>query len=140
MTCWPGERSVLWPAPDGRGLACRCARWTPRVVALLLGLTLGLLNPLSCVVHCAIRQFLAERPAISYFLCGEHGTLRAGTASTTPLPTAPTPRALYEMLSPPTRVMTLAAVLVVAVAASSPLRPRSLALAPPTPPPRPAVA
>ncbi len=128
------------PAPCGRGLGWRWARWAPGVVALLLVLTLGLLSPLSCIIHCAIRQFLAERPAISYFLCGEHGTLRASTASTTQLPTAPTPRALYEMLSPPIRVIALATVLVFAVAARLPLRPRSLALAPPTPPPRPAVA
>lgn len=128
------------PTLCGRGLAVRCARWLPHIVALLLVLTLGLLNPLSCVIHCAIRQFLTERPAISYFLCGEHGTQRVSAASTTPLPTAPTPRALYEMLSPPTRVIALAALLIAAVAAAAPRRPRSLALAPPTPPPRAAIA
>lgn len=132
----------MCPTPRRRGLslAWLCAWWAPRAAALLLAITLGLLSPLSCVIHCAILQLFVEPPAISHFLCGEPGAMRAVTSPAAHLPAAPTPRALYELLSPPTCVSVPTTVQFTTIAISTFVRPRPVALTPPTPPPRPSFA
>lgn len=128
------------PRRCGLPLTGRCSRWAPRVVALLIAVNLGLLSPLSCVIHCAIIRIFAERPAISLFLCGEHRAIVVSSAPSADLPVAPIPRALYELLSLPAAVIALAIALIAAVVAGPPRHPSSMTFAPPTPPPRPASA
>lgn len=109
----------------------------PRAIALLVALNLGLLSPISCVIHCALYQLFAAPPAISLFLCGEHG---ASATSPTPVdapPTAPTPRAMYKLVSLPLSLLALVRILICALLVSAPPTHRSIAFVPPTPPPRP---
>ncbi len=105
------------------------------VVAVIVAINLGLLGPLCCVIHCALRSLIVERPAISYFLCGEHGKTSAQAASDN-RPAPPSPRALYEALTR-TALLIGPLSLLIAVLATPPRHRRaSFALAPPTPPPR----
>ncbi len=113
-------------------------RWWPHAVALLIALELGLLSPLSCVIHCAVQRMLAERPALAFFLCGEHGTLAA--AATPDAPPGPTPRASYELLQCTVTLLTVASLLVALLAPHPVQRRRPVTLPPPTPPPRPTQA
>lgn len=105
-------------------------------VALLVALELGLLSPLSCVVHCFIQQLLAERAPISFFLCGEHAPPPSGD-SADPAPASPLmPRALYELITLVTPLLVAAGMLVATLVPSPLRRPTRLTLPPPTPPPR----
>lgn len=120
------------------------ATWAPRLVALVIALELGLLSPLSCVIHCFVQQLLAERPAIAFFLCGEHSQTPATVLSAHPdAPNTPanpastlTPRALYELVSLATPLVTLVSLLVAVLIALPARRLAPLTLPPPTPPPR----
>lgn len=106
------------------------------MLALLVALELGLLSPLSCVVHCFIQQLLAERAPISFFLCGEHAP-PPGSDSADPAPASPLmPRALYELITLVTPLL-VATGMLVATLAPPPLRRLARPiLLPPTPPPR----
>jgi len=110
-------------------------RWWPQAVALLIALELGLLSPLSCVIHCAMQRMLAERPALAFFLCGEHGTLAA--PATPDIPPGSTPRASYELLQYPLMLLMVTSLLVAVLAPCPVQRCRPVTLPPPTPPPRP---
>lgn len=100
-------------------------------VALLVALELGLLSPLSCVVHCFIQQLIAEHAPASFFLCGEHHHA-AGHAPASPL----MPRALYEIVSLAALLLTLVSLLVAVLTIPRARRLVPQTLAPPTPPPR----
>ncbi|NWF79346.1 MAG: hypothetical protein HXY37_04760 [Chloroflexi bacterium] len=117
------------------------ATWTPRLVALLIALELGLLSPLSCVIHCVGQQLLAERPAIAFFLCGEHSQTPAAAPltlfDTSPDPVSQiTPRALYEVVALATPLVALVSLLIAVLIALPARRIAPLTLPPPTPPPR----
>lgn len=132
------ETTHNWRPATLAGLWLRrlAVRWWPHAVALLIALELGLLSPLSCVIHCAVQGMLAERPALAFFLCGEHGTLAA--PATSDIPPGPTPRASYELLQCPLTLLMVTSLLLVAVLAPFPgQRCRPVTLPPPTPPPRP---
>lgn len=131
------ETTHNWRPATLAGLRLRCVvtRWWPHAVALLIALELGLLSPLSCVIHCAVQRMLAERPVLAFFLCGEHGTLAA--PATPDIPPGPTPRASYELLQDPLTLLMVTSLLLVAMLAPCPVqRCRSVTLLPPTPPPR----
>jgi hypothetical protein len=119
-------------------------RLLPRAPALIVVLVLGVLSPLSCVIHCYIQDRNAERSALAFFLCGEHTVTVpedvdlldrlsiAGSPADEPL----SPRAFYELLSPPL-VVVISVVLLLTVLLRQPsptLIP--FVAAPPTPPPR----
>lgn len=130
--------------------------WVRRLVGLIIAVVLGLLNPLSCVVHCALHgsSAPAEYPGDVHAVHSHNGALQAVTrdmpanevsrhthtphhapASDEPLSPS-TPRALYELLALDGALLvaiTPLAGLLMAPALSI-LRP--LHLAPPTPPPR----
>lgn len=126
------------------------ALWTPRLLALLVALELGLLSPLSCVIHCIVRQFVAEGPATGFFLCGEY----APALTTTPAvpfadpspPVAPdpssapistfTPRAVYELVSPAFPLLIAVSLLLAVLLFRRACCIASPTLSPPTPPPR----
>jgi hypothetical protein len=123
---------------------------TPHLVALLIALELGLLSPLSCVIHCFVQQLLAERPAIGFFLCGEHGqaplatpadyradpfTRSAPDPSPTPASTI-TPCALYELVALASPLLTVVSLLVAMLKFLPAPRLVPQILPPPTPPPR----
>lgn len=123
-------------------------RLLPRALALLVVLVLGVLSPLSCVIHCFIQERIAERSALAFFLCGEHAVAVpddvdlldrlsiAGSTADEPL----TPRAFYELLAPPL-VLLISVVLLRTVLLRQPspaLIP--FASSPPTPPPRLSIA
>ncbi len=122
-------------------LANKLRHWVPRLVALLIALELGLLSPLSCVIHCLVQQLLAERPAIAFFLCGEHAR---AAQDVTVIPTgqaeAPattmTPRALYELVSIIAPLLLLSSLLVTLLFLPPARRFAPLTIPPPTPPPR----
>jgi hypothetical protein len=129
---------------------CSLATWTPRLLALLIALELGLLSPLSCVIHCFVQQLLAERPAIGFFLCGEHGLAPAATPaeqrtdpftrsapdpSSSPASTI-TPRALYELVTLASPVLAAVSLLLAVLLLPSAQRLVAQTLPPPTPPPR----
>lgn len=120
------------------------ATCTLRLVALLIALELGLLSPLSCVIHCLVQQVVAERPAVAFFLCSEHSGNRAASvsvpltdadASSIPFATI-APRALYEFVSLAIPLF-IAAILLIGALFVPPAHcfaPRPVS--PPTPPPR----
>jgi hypothetical protein len=126
------------------------ATWTPRLIGLLIALELGLLSPLSCVIHCFVQQLLAERPAIGFFLCGEHSLAPVATPAdqrvdpfTHPAPdpsSSPastiTPRALYELVALASPLLTVVSLLVAVLLLPSAQRLVAQTLPPPTPPPR----
>ncbi len=122
----------------------------PRLLALLIALELGLLSPLSCVIHCFVQQLLAEHPAIGFFLCGEHGQAPAATPaeqrtdpftrsapdpSSSPASTI-TPRALYELVAFASSLLTVVSLLVAVLLFLPARRLVPQTLPPPTPPPR----
>lgn len=122
------------------------ATWTPRLVALLVALELGLLSPLSCVIHCLVQQVLVERPTTVYFLCGDHGQAPAAQLadpairadpdpSSTPGSTI-TPRALYELVALASPLFTVVSLLLAVLLLPPARRLVPLALPPLTPPPR----
>lgn len=126
------------------------ATWTPRLIGLLIALELGLLSPLSCVIHCFIQQLLAERPAIGFFLCGEHGLAPVATPAdqhvdpfTHPAPdpsSSPastiTPRALYELVTLAFPLLAAVSLLLAVLLLPPAQRLVPQTLPPPSPPPR----
>jgi hypothetical protein len=126
------------------------ATWTPRLIGLLIALELGLLSPLSCVIHCFVQQLLAERPAIGFFLCDEHGPapttapaaqFAVPSPGTTPDPSSSpastiTPRALYELVALASPLLTVVSLLVAVLMILPARRLVPQILPPPTPPPR----
>lgn len=139
----------LRPAAGMPPLQRALATWTPRLIALLIALELGLLSPLSCVIHCFVQQMLAERPAIAFFLCGEHRLAAPGAqavpfaassqrATPDPAPPASTikPRALYELVALPSPLLTAVTILVAVLQLPPVRRLAPQALPPPSPPPR----
>lgn len=118
----------------GSRLRRAATRWWPHAVAVLIALELGLLSPISCVIHCAVQRMLTERPALAFFLCGEHGTLVA--PATSEAPPGPTPRASYELLHHTVTLLMAASLLMAVLAPRPPQRRCPDTLPPPTPPPR----
>lgn len=126
------------------------ATWTPRLLALLVALELGLLSPLSCVIHCFVQQLLAERPAIGLFLCGEHSLASAIAPAApfaglspraTPDPTSSpvstiTPRALYEFVVLVSPLLAAVSMLLAMLLLPPTHRLVAQTLSPPNPPPR----
>lgn len=120
------------------------AAWGPRILAILIVVELGLLSPLSCVIHCLVRQILAERHGIVFFLCGEHHeAANALSAAPGAAPTnAPepviqiTPRAIYELVALTAPLLILTSLLVARLIAPRLYQVTRLNLPPPTPPPR----
>lgn len=134
----------MWAAPT---LRARWAAWALRVLrrrsaqaaAVLVALVLGLLSPLSCVIHCAVVEWARSTPEAARFLCGEHAR-QAPLALTTPpadepAPGAPTPRALYELVLSAVALPALA-LLATTLALRGTRRSSPPARTPPTPPPR----
>ncbi len=134
----------------GLGLGRVLRRWASHVLATLIALELGLLSPLSCVIHCVIQQLLTERSAIAFFLCGEHGRMSVAAPSvqpanvydrftpdttSTPISTIK-PQALYELVSLDSSLITVVSLLVAVLIAPPARRLASLIHMPPTPPPR----
>lgn len=123
-------------------------RLLPRALALIVVLVLGVLSPLSCVIHCYLHDRSVERSALAFFLCGEHAVAVpedvdlldrlsiVGTTADEPL----TPRAYYELLASPL-VLLISVVLLLTVLLRQPsptLIP--FVASPPTPPPRLSIA
>lgn len=118
----------------------------PQLIALLIVLELGLLSPLSCVIHCLVQQLLAEPPAIGRFLCPAHGGASSGSLTHAHAHTAPdsshppgstiTPRALYELVWVASPLMAMISVLVAVIGAPPAPRLTPPLFPPPTPPPR----
>lgn len=108
--------------------------WGVRGLAILVALELGVLSPLSCVLHCLIQQWMIERATPNFFLCDLH---RDGAIAqeATPL-TATQPRAVYEALPPLYIAALLVVPLLLLLTLLHQVWPLSLALPPPTPPPR----
>jgi hypothetical protein len=131
----------------GRHVLARVQHMLPQMLALIVVLVLGVLSPLSCVIHCFIQERIAERSALAFFLCGEHAVAVPEDAdlldrlsivgSTTDEPL--TPRAFYEMLSLP---LLLFSVLVLLTVLIQPLPSTCVPFVgvPPTPPPRLSIA
>lgn len=119
----------------------------PQMLALLVVLVLGVLSPLSCVIHCFIQERIAERSALAFFLCGDYTVAvpddadlldRLSIANTTmeePL----TPRAFYEMLSLPLLLFSVLVLLTVLIR-QLPFTFVPFVGVPPTPPPRLSIA
>lgn len=111
-------------------------RWALRAVALIIVINLGLLSPLSCVIHCTIQRLFVEKPAIGLFLCGDHGVTAEQPTPIPETPAVPTPRALYELLPVSATLLVLFVHLITTVEGYLHERPWSLNVPPPTPPPR----
>jgi|YNPBryunderm2012_1023409.scaffolds.fasta_scaffold01680_8 hypothetical protein len=126
------------------------ARWTPRLLALLVALELGLFSPLSCVIHCIVQQFVAERAATGFFLCGAYGpapTAALAAPFADPSPpiahdpsSAPastfTPRAVYELVALAYPPLIAVSLLIAVLLFRRACRVAGPTLSPPTPPPR----
>jgi len=107
-------------------------------LAVLVVIELGLLSPLSCVLHCFFHDLLREHGQNSIFLCD------APSSSAIPEHELPTsspietvrPRAVFETLPPVQMTALVIIVVILLFHLSSPsLLPR-LSCDPPTPPPR----
>ncbi|NJO84660.1 MAG: hypothetical protein HC828_19085 [Blastochloris sp.] len=119
-------------------------RLVPRALALIVVLVLGVLSPLSCVIHCFIQERIAERSALAFFLCGEHAVAVpedvdlldrlsiVGSTVDEPL----TPRALYELLLLPLTLLISTILLLAAAPQYQSQRTAPATAPPPTPPPR----
>ncbi|MGB9738249.1 MAG: hypothetical protein C0184_03705 [Chloroflexus aggregans] len=115
-----------------------CGRWIVRFLTILVALELGVLSPLSCVLHCLIHDWLRQDATQNFFLCD----VSRGDEGVQPMPDTPAPlagiqpRAVYEMLPP----LLLAVLFVVPLITVLPgIRfplPVTFSLPPPTPPPR----
>lgn len=109
---------------------------------VLCVLTIALLNPLLCVLHCAAggpAQHTLDAQAAPSFLCLQHrggvqGALVASETSAAPL-SMPMPRAVYESVAaaPAAQLPLLGTLLLLAVL---PLACSQSVTAPQTPPPR----
>lgn len=107
-----------------------------KLVAVLAVLHLGLLTPLSCIVHCALQPRAADQSALAFFLCGEHHT-SADTALPVPAPAdSASPRAFYELLRPLLLLTVLPLLPIAWQSSSSLLAALSRREPPPLPPPR----
>lgn len=109
---------------NGRG-----QRW----IAGLLVLTLAVLTPVSCLIHCALMDARRQASQIAFFLCdhGDPGAMQAMDHAAAPLP-----RAFYELLSSPATALPLVLTLVFCLVPRPAPLPALLRFRPPTPPPR----
>jgi hypothetical protein len=149
---------IFTPAGSLRALAQR-TQWRPyrlRLVAFQMVLTLGLLSPLICVIHCAIHSPRGDAQSSTVHA---HHTYHGAAELTAPgapapvpslictiprqshtpasdSPAVPKPRALYELLGGTIVLLATLAGLVGALARLAPALPLPLAPTPPTPPPR----
>ncbi|NCC34933.1 MAG: hypothetical protein EOM24_23420 [Chloroflexia bacterium] len=92
-------------------------------------------------IHCFVQQLLAERPAIAFFLCGEHARVAQdvsaiATGQAEAPTTTMTPRALYEIVSIIAPLLLLSSLLVTLLILPPARRFAPLTISPPTPPPR----
>ncbi|WP_298482257.1 hypothetical protein [uncultured Chloroflexus sp.] len=108
--------------------------WSTRVVAIIVVLELGVLSPLSCVLHCLIQQWMYEQTSPNFFFCDlrHDGTI---TDDAAPIATVH-PRAVYEALPPLWVAVLLVVPLILLLASHHPALLRTSPLPPPTPPPR----
>ncbi len=108
------------------------------ILAVLVVIELGLLSPLSCVIHCFIHDLMRERNSASIFLCNvpsSSTTLDHKLPTSSPIETV-RPRAVFETLPPaqPTALVIIVVILLFLLSYPSLLL--RLSGAPPTPPPR----
>lgn len=108
--------------------------WGTRVVAIVVVLELGVLSPLSCVLHCLIQQWMYEQASPNFFFCDLHldGTITEEASHLTQVH----PRAMYEALPPLVVAAVLVVPLILLLASHHPALLRVIPLPPPTPPPR----
>ncbi|NTU79054.1 MAG: hypothetical protein HGA45_06585 [Chloroflexales bacterium] len=130
------------------------ACWAMRLVALLIVLTLGLLAPLSCVIHCALIGRSHEdspshtlTPTAAHHHAHRHdGALTSAPvehpADHWPQPRADEPdssrmpRALYEFLNQPMTMLIITSLGFTLLLPWGDTRPSLLFRSPPSPPPR----
>lgn len=103
-------------------------------MAIIVVLELGVLSPLSCVLHCLIQQWMYEQASPNFFFCDlrHDGTISEDAA---PIATAH-PRAVYEALPPLWVAVLFVVPLILLLASWRPALLRTSPLPPPTPPPR----
>jgi hypothetical protein len=104
-----------------------------RCLAGLVVLTLAVLSPASCLIHCAIMDARRHAVELAFFLC-DHGEPIALHA--VEMPPMPMPRAFYELLPSLAFHAPLTIVLVFVLALRPAPLPARLRCQPPTPPPR----
>jgi hypothetical protein len=106
------------------------------IVAVITILHLGVLTPLSCIVHCALQQRAVDQSALAFFLCSEHHTNADAAIPVAAPADGASPRAFYELLCP---LMLLAVLPLLPLAwqsSSSLIVALSRREPPPLPPPR----
>jgi hypothetical protein len=110
------------------------ANWVlHRLLAGLAALTLAVLNPASCLIHCAMMDARHEAAYLAFFLC-DHGEPNA--LHQAELPPTQMPRAFYEVLASPATLVPLTLVLLVILVPRPTPQPLFVPTRPPTPPPR----
>ncbi len=116
-----------------------CGRWIVRLLTILVALELGVLSPLSCVLHCLIHDWLRQSATQNFFFCGVYpGDESVQQMPETPVPLAGIqPRAVYEALPPLLLAILFVVLLITVLPGIRFLMPATYSLPPPTPPPRP---
>ncbi len=104
-----------------------------RIVASLVALMLAVLNPASCLIHCAVMDARQEAAQLAFFLC-DHGEPSVGYSAE--MPPTQLPRAFYELLPSLAIFAPLTLVLMLVLMLRPALQPALLRYQPPTPPPR----
>lgn len=128
------EQVRRWSAPPLLALA----RWAPRLLALIVATTLGLLSPLSCVVHCAIHgRPLGAAQALAHAAGHQHHVEHPAAPGHDEPAAPPAPRALYELASLAVALLIGAGLLARGLRVPPPPALTPVSLAPPSPPPRP---
>jgi hypothetical protein len=94
---------------------------------------LAVLNPASCLIHCAIMDARQEAAQLAFFLCDHAEPVAVHAAH---LPTSPMPRAFYELVSSFAIIVPPLLVLVLFLTLRSTSYPYRVRFQPPTPPPR----
>lgn len=117
----------------------RYGRWIGRLLTIFVVLELGVLSPLSCVLHCLIHDWLRQSATQNFFFCGVYpGDEGVQQMPETPAPLAGIqPRAVYEALPPLLLAILFVVPLITVLPGVRFLMPATYSLPPPTPPPRP---
>lgn len=104
-----------------------------RSVVGLIVLTLAVVNPVSCLIHCVMMDARLRAAQTAFFLC-DHGEPVVVHAAH--LPATPMPRAFYEVLPSVAAGVAPLLILVRLLTARPTLQPAFVRFQPPTPPPR----
>lgn len=112
--------------------------WWSRFLSILVVVELGLLSPLSCVLHCLIHDWMlaSEATSTSFFLCDTPLSVPVDHGEAASIPAKSVwPRAVFESL-PPVVAGILVFFVILLLCVRTPSFLPGLSYAPPRPPPR----